>query len=227
MLSIRLTLPSATWSFELWLAVIASGLYHGVNPGMGWPLAMSAGLMERRASGVLRALGPLAVGHFAAIAIVLLPFALLTVLVTWSREIRVAAAIIVIAFGVFRLINRRHPRALARIRPTQLALWSFAIAIAHGAGLMLVPIYLGLCTTEELRAMGHEAVGALMTNNIVLAGVVSAIHTLAMIAAGGIMAWVAYRYVGSKFVTKSWFNLDAVWAISLIVVGLVGLLAAL
>ncbi len=131
----------------MWLAVIASGLYHGVNPGMGWPLAMSAGLMERRASGVLRALGPLAVGHFAAMAIVLLPFALLTVLVTWSREIRIAAAILVIAFGIFRFVNRRHPRALARIRPTQLALWSFAIAIAHGAGLMLVPIYLGLCTT--------------------------------------------------------------------------------
>jgi len=220
-------LAGETWSFELWLAVIASGLYHGVNPGMGWPLAMSAGLMARRATAVLSALGPLAVGHFAAIAVVLLPFALLTVLVAWTQEIRVMAATIVIAFGVFLLIKRRHPRAFARIRPTQLALWSFAIAIAHGAGLMLVPIYLGLCTTEELRAMGHEAVGALMTNNIILAGVVSAIHTLAMITAGGIMAWVAYRYVGAKFVTRSWFNLDAVWAISLILVGLVGLLAAL
>jgi hypothetical protein len=215
------------WSFELWLAVIASGLYHGVNPGMGWPLAMSAGVMERRATGVLRAMGPLAVGHFAAIAIVLLPFALLTALLTWTREIQATAAIFVMAFGIFLLISGRHPRAFTPIRPTQLALWSFAIAIAHGGGLMLVPIYLGLCTTEELRAMGHEAVGALMTNNIALAGVVSAVHTLAMIVAGGIVAWIAYRYVGSKFATKSWFNLDAVWAISLIVVGLVGLLAAL
>ena len=66
-----------------------------------------------------------------------------------------------------------------------------------------------------------------MTNKIVLAGVVSGIHTLAMIVAGGIMAWVAYRYVGTKLVTRSWFNLDAVWAVSLILVGLVGLLAAL
>jgi hypothetical protein len=215
-----------TWSFELWLAVIASGLYHGVNPGMGWPLAMSNGLMERRAMGVVSALGPLAVGHFAAIAVVLLPFVLLTILVTWAREIQAAAALIVIAFGVFRLISRGHPRTLARIRPSQLALWSFVIAIAHGAGLMLVPIYLGLCTTEELRAMGHEAVGALMTNNIVLAGIVSGVHTLAMISAGGIMAWVAYRYVGTKLVTRSWFNLDAVWAVSLILVGLIGLFAA-
>jgi hypothetical protein len=220
-------LPSETWSFELWLAVIASGLYHGVNPGMGWPLALSNGLTERRASGVFRALGPLAAGHFVAIAIVLLPFALLTVLVTWARDIRLAAAIIVIAFGVFRLVNQQHPRAFDRIRSTQIAFWSFAIAIAHGAGLMLVPIYLGLCTTEELRAMGHEAVGMLMINNIALSGVVSGIHTLAMIVAGGVMAWVAYRYVGTKIVARSWFNLDAVWAVSLIVVGLVGLLAAL
>ena len=227
MLSFRLILSSDTWSFELWLAVIASGLYHGVNPGMGWPLAMSNGLMVRRATGVLSALAPLAVGHFAAIAIVLLPFALLTILVSWTQEIRVAAAIFVVAFGIFLLIKRRRPQALARIRPTQLAVWSFAIAIAHGAGLMLVPIYLGLCTTEELRAMGHEAIGALMTNNIVLAGVVSGIHTLAMIFAGGIMAWIAYRYVGLKLVTKSWLNLDAVWAVSLILVGVIGLLAAL
>ncbi len=220
-------LPSETWNLELWLAVIASGLYHGVNPGMGWPLAMSAGLEQRRATGVLLAMGPLAIGHFAAIAVVLLPFMLLTVLVAWTREIEVAAALIVIAFGIFLLLSGRHPRAFARIRPARLALWSFAIAIAHGAGLMLVPIYLGLCTTEELRAMGHGAMGALMTNNIAVAGVVSTAHTLAMIFSGGIMAWVAYRYAGSKLVTKSWFNLDAVWALSLILVGLVGLLAAL
>jgi len=103
----------------------------------------------------------------------------------------------------------------------------FDNAIAHGAGLMLVPIYLGLCTTEELRAIGPKAVAALMTNNIVLAGVVSGIHTLAMIVAGGIMAWVAYRYVGTKLMTRNRFNLDVVWSVSLTSVGLVGLLAPL
>ena len=223
-----MTLAPDDWTtVSLWLAVIASGFYHGINPGMGWPLAVSAGLMGNGRRDLLAALGPLAGGHLLAMAGILLPFAALSALVTWQREIRIVAGLVVIAAGIYLLINRRHPRALARIKPTQLALWSFAVATAHGAGLMLVPIYLGLCTTEELRAMGHEAVGALMTNNIVLAGVVSAIHTLAMIAAGGIMAWVAYRYVGSKFVTRSWFNLDAVWAISLILVGIIGLLAAL
>src|SRR5579872_2125642 len=117
---------------------------------MGWPLAVSAGLMEKTPRALLRALGPLAAGHFLAILVMLLPFGLLLSLAEWRREIQAAAAIIVIGFGVFRLIERRHPRSLARIRPTQLGLWSFAIAIAHGAGLMLVPIYLGLCRQADL-----------------------------------------------------------------------------
>jgi hypothetical protein len=220
-------LSGAGWTLELWLAVIAIGVYHGINPGMGWPLAVSAGLMERRPAAVWAALVPLAVGHFAAMAVVLLPFALLTVLVGWSQGIRIAAAVLVIGYGIFRFIDRRHPRALARIRPTQLALWSFAVAIAHGAGLMLVPIYLGLCTPEELHAMGHGSIGKLMTNNAVLGAVVAGVHTLAMIAAGGAMAWVVYRYFGLKLLSRSWFNLDGVWAASLILVGLAGLLTAL
>ena len=125
----------------LWLAVVASGLYHGVNPGMGWPLAVSAGLMGRGQRDVVGALAPLAAGHLLSMLVILLPFALMTALLDWQREIRIGASAAVIAFGVFRLVNRRHPRALARIRPTQLALWSFAIATAHGAGLMLLPIY--------------------------------------------------------------------------------------
>ncbi len=207
------------WKLELWLAVIALGLYHGVNPGMGWPLAVSAGLIERRPAALWAALVPLAVGHFAAMAIVLLPFALSTVLMTWSQGIRIGAAVLVIGYGVYRLVARRHPRALVRIPPTQLGLWSFAVAIAHGAGLMLVPIYLGLCTTEEPQGMGHAAIGKLMTSSVVLAAVVSSVHMLAMIVAGGAMAWAVYRYLGLKFLSRSWFNLDGVWSVSLILVG--------
>jgi hypothetical protein len=111
---------------------------------------------------------------------------------------------------------------LARIRPTQLGLWSFAAAIAHGAGLMLVPIYLGLCTAADLDR-GHEAVGTLINANLGMAIQVSVMHTLAMIAAGGFLAWLVYRYLGLKFVSRSWFNLDAVWASGLILVGAVSL----
>jgi hypothetical protein len=210
---------AADWTpAALWLAVIASGLYHGVNPGMGWPLALSAGLMERTPRALLAALVPLAGGHLLAMLVVILPFSLLAALVAWQRPIQIAASLLIIGFGVFRFIDRRHPRGLARIRPTQLGLWSFAVAIAHGAGLMLVPIYLGLCRTDRLDG-GHRAAGALIDANLAMALLVSAVHAIAMIAAGGTAAWLAYRYLGLQFVSRSWFNLDAAWAVSLIGVG--------
>src|ERR1700692_572861 len=112
---------------------------------MGWPLAVSAGLMERSPRALVAALGPLTAGHLLAMLAMILPFSLLIAVVEWQRQIQIGAGLLVVGFGIFRLVNRRHPRVLARIRPTQLGLWSFAVAIAHGAGLMLVPIYLGLC----------------------------------------------------------------------------------
>jgi hypothetical protein len=218
-----LNLSTADWTPAwLWLAVIASGLYHGLNPGMGWPLAVSAGLMERRPRALVVALGPLAAGHLLAVLLVLLPFALLVALVEWQRQIQIGASLLVIGFGIFRLADRRHPRALARIRPTQLGLWSFAVAIAHGAGLMLVPIYLGLCREADLDK-GHEAAGALINASLGIAVLVATVHAAAMIAAGGCMAWLVYRCLGLKFVSRSWFNLDTSWAASLILVGTIAL----
>jgi hypothetical protein len=210
----------------LWLAVVVSGLYHGVNPGMGWPLAVSAGLMERSSRALVAALWPLTAGHLLAMLLVILPFALLVALVEWHRQIQIGASLLVIGFGVFRLIDRRHPRALARIRPTQLGLWSFAVAMAHGAGLMLVPIYLGLCRTSDFDK-GHEAAGTLINANLAMALLVSAVHAMAMIAAGGCSAWLVYRYLGLKFVSRSWFNLDTIWALSLTVVGAIALVFGL
>jgi hypothetical protein len=189
---------------------------------MGWPLAVSAGLMEGNSRALVSALWPLWVGHLLAMLLVLLPFVLLVALVEWQRQIQVGASWLVIGFGIFRLVNRRHPRALARIRPTQLALWSFAVAIAHGAGLMIVPIYLGLCQTSD-RYQGHEAAGALINASLGIAVLVSVVHSASMIAAGGFSAWLVYRYLGLRFVSRSWFNLDAIWAISLIFVGTLSL----
>ncbi len=206
----------------LWLALVASGLYHGVNPGMGWPLAVSAGLMDKSPRALFRALWALAAGHLLATLLVLLPFAFLLVLAEWQRSIQLCASLLVIGFGVYRLVERRHPRALARIPPTQLALWSFAVAIAHGAALMLVPIYLGLCQAFELDA-SHEAAGALMKASLGMAVLVSLVHVAAMIGAGGCLAWLVYRHLGLRFVSRSWFNLDAIWATSLILVGVVAL----
>jgi hypothetical protein len=217
-----LNLSGVDWGpAGLWLAVVASGLYHGVNPGMGWPLAVSAGLMERSSRALVAALWPLTAGHLLAMLLVLLPFSLLVALVDWQPQIQIGASLLVIAFGIFRLANRRHPRALARIRPTQLGLWSFAVAIAHGAGLMLVPIYLGLCRVPDVgRGYGQNV---LINANLGIAVVVSVVHSAAMIVAGGLLAWLVYRYLGLKFVSRSWFNLDATWAVSLVLVGALSL----
>jgi hypothetical protein len=158
--------------------------------------------------------------------VVILPFALLVALVEWQQQIQIGAGLLVVGFGIFRLLNRRHPRVLVRIRPTQLGLWSFAVAIAHGAGLMLVPIYLGLCRTGDLDK-GHEAAGALISANLSMAVLVAVVHSVAMIAAGGFLAFLVYRYLGLKFVSRSWFNLDATWAFSLVLVGALSLAISL
>jgi hypothetical protein len=227
LLSLGVKVTEADWTpVGLWLAVVASGLYHGVNPGMGWPLAVSAGLMASSARALVGALWPLMVGHLLAMGVVLLPFALLVALVEWQQQIQIGASLLVIGFGIFRLVNQRHPRVLARIRPTQLGLWSFAVAIAHGAGLMLVPIYLGLCRVADLDK-GHEAAGALINANLGMTVLVSVVHSVAMIAAGGFLAWLVYRYLGLKFVSRSWFNLDATWAFSLVLVGALSLAISL
>lgn len=204
-------------SFGLWLAVVASGVYHGLSPSMGWPLAVSAALMEKRPRALADALGWLAAGHLVAMLAALLPFALLVTLIAWQKPIQIAAAVMVAAFGIVQLVRSRHPRLLARIAPHQLALWSFAVAVAHGAGLMLVPIYLGLCRTGDVMA------AALLGASLATALLVAFAHTLAMLAAGGLMAWLVYRYFGLKLIAGSWFNLEAVWAASLVVVGAVSL----
>jgi hypothetical protein len=215
-------LSGTDWtSAGLWFAVVASGLYHGLNPGMGWPLAVSAGLLERSSRALLLALVYLTAGHLLAMLAATLPFALLSALVAWQRSIQIGASLLVLGFGLYLLIQRRHPRALARIPPTQLVLWSFAIAMAHGAGLMLVPIYLGLSSSHAMA--GHHPTGAMINANLSLAVVVSIVHTLAMIGAGGLLALLVYRYLGPKFVSQSWFNLDALWSGSLVIVGAVSL----
>ncbi|SNS38976.1 hypothetical protein [Antarctobacter heliothermus] len=210
----------------LWGAVLMAGVYHGVNPGMGWPLAVSAALMERKRVALWRALGLLAAGHFAAMAAILLPFTAMVSLVTWEAEIRIGAGLLVMAMGVYLLINRRHPRMLARVPPGRLALWSFLAALAHGAGLMLVPIYLGLCDLEAMDA-GHVAATELMAAHAGTALGVALAHTAAMALAGGALALAIYHWVGLKFLTRGWFNLDLLWAVSLVLVGGIGVWTAL
>ena len=215
----------------LWLTIVALGLYHGLNPAMGWPLAVASGLTERRAGAVLATLLPLGGGHLAAMAVVLLPLAALGWYVAWSGAIRLGAGALVLLFGVLKLLERRHPRVLARIPPTRLAWWSFLMATAHGAGLMLVPFMLGLCAPEASGgglARAHAGVMEMLArSNLATALAVAAIHTLAMLLAGGAMAWAVYRWLGLQFLRRAWFNLDRLWAGSLIVAGAAGVALAL
>jgi len=193
---------------------------------MGWPLAVAAGLMDKSPRALLAALWPLSIGHLLAMLVMLLPFAMLIALIQWKHQVQAGAGCLVIAFGVFRLLDRRHPRVLARIRPTQLVLWSFVVAIAHGAGLMLVPVYLGLCQMSGSDQV-HEPAALLVHADLGMAAIVSFVHSIAMICAGGCAAWLVYRYLGLKFVSRIWFNLDMIWAVSLILVGAIALVIGL
>ncbi|WP_372572487.1 hypothetical protein [Ruegeria jejuensis] len=210
----------------LWLAVVLSGLYHGANPGMGWPLAVSSSLMERRQGALFTALGALALGHFLAMLAILLPLSAMTALVSYERELRLATGGIVVLWGCWILVTRKHPRFLARVPPSRLALWSFLVALAHGAALMLVPIYLGLCKIDELDT-GHLAASELMARNAGLTLGVALLHTGAMLLAGGTIAFAVYRWLGLRFLSKGWFDLEILWALSLILVGGLGLYTAI
>ena len=191
---------------------------------MGWPLAVSAALMERK-QGHVQSIGRTGNWTFSIDGSYSSAVFLMASLVTWESQIRITAGILVILFGIYLLINRRHPRILARIPPSRLALWSFLAALAHGAGLMLVPIYLGLCAPDKT-TMNHAAATTLMAGNMTAAIWVSGVHTLAMTTAGGILAILMYVWLGLRFLSKTFFNLDIVWALSLVLVGAFGVYSA-
>jgi hypothetical protein len=160
-------------------------------------------------------------------AAALLPFTLLGIYLERLGAIRAIAGIALVTFGVYKLLSQRHPRYLARIGPSHLALWSFLMATAHGAGLMLVPVVLDLCSDARSAHAGHAALLELARGSLALTLIATTLHTAAMVFTGGMIAWVVYRYVGLGLLRRSWFNLDLLWSILLIVVGTIALVAAL
>lgn len=220
-----------TGTAALWLTIVGIGLYHGLNPAMGWPIAVANAMTERRGLAVFTTVLPLAGGHLAATAVALVPFAWLARYVAWSGPIRLTAGALVLLFGLYKLAQPRHPRALARIRPSQLAWWSFLAATAHGAGLMLVPFMLGLCSPEPAQGGVAQAHATVMTvlaqSSAATALSVAGVHTFAMLLAGLGMAWAVYRYLGLQSLRRTWFNLDRAWALSLAVAGGAGMVTAL
>ena len=211
---------TAAWP---WIAVAALGAYHGVDPSMGWLFAVALGLQERSRAKVVRSLGPIALGHLASIAAVvaIIGGLRLFVAIDWLRPLGAGA---LIAFGLFRFAwPRAHPRWVAmRVNAAELALWSFLMASAHGAGLMLFPILIGM-TPHSAHSAHHMAAGH-AAHTVTQAIAVVLLHTGAMIVVMGAIAILVYDYVGLAILRSAWINLDTVWASALVAAGVLSLL---
>jgi len=169
----------------LWLMVLL-GAYHGINPGMGWLFAVALGMQEQDGRAVARALVPIAVGHSVAIGGVVLAAALLGFALP-LMAIRYSVAALLVGLGIYSLVGHRHPRWVRmQVGFRDLTVWSFLMASAHGAGLMVVPVLLGSSTVEAAEQVaGHHAAAS------PLAGLLATlVHTTAYLAVAGILAWV-------------------------------------
>ena len=206
----------------LWLALLGLGAFHGINPGMGWLFAVALGLQEQRRSAVWNALPPIAVGHALSVGLVVALVALMHSSIPY-QALRWIGAAVLIGFGVYRLVRARHPRWVGmRVGFRDLTLWSFLMASAHGAGLMLVPVFL-VTMHEENVHVAHSMHGADLDllNNPWLATVAVVVHTLGHLLVAALVAMIVYEKLGVRILQRAWFNFDLAWAIALIVSGLV------
>ena len=199
-----------------WLALAGLGAYHGLNPAMGWLFAVALGLQERSSRAVLRALLPIALGHEASIALVVLLVGGLE-LVAAPQVLRAAGAVVLVLFGLYKFLRpRSHPRWVGmRVTPRELTLWSFLMSSAHGAGLMLFPVLLGLPAHEHADELPALALGGVAAQDA--AAVL--LHTLAMLLVMGAVALVVYEKLGLGVLRRAWVNLDLVWAAAVVAAG--------
>jgi hypothetical protein len=210
---------------SLWIAVILLGAYHGVNPGMGWLFAVAHGLQERRRSAVIRALGPIALGHEASIALVVVALGAVAAIVD-ERTLRIGAASVLLGFGAFKLLRPRwHPRWVGmRISSRELTFWSFLMSTAHGAGLMLIPLIVGFPGAARLTSSDNDIpVLHLSLPALAQDGLAVVLHTAAMLVVMGFVALLVYDKLGLNVLRRAWLNLDMVWAGAFVVAGVVTL----
>jgi hypothetical protein len=208
-------------STALWVMLLL-GAYHGINPGMGWLFAVALGMQEEKGSAVARALVPIALGHALAIGIVVLAAAFIGMALP-REAIRYPVAAILFGLGVHFLVRHRHPRWVRmQVGFRDLTVWSFLIASAHGAGLMVLPVLLGSSTVEAAEQMaGHNHRAAASPLAALLA---TGVHTTAYLAVTGLVAWAVYSKLGLAILRKAWLNLNLVWAVALVVTSLVTLM---
>ncbi|HEV7807608.1 MAG TPA: hypothetical protein VGO80_17445 [Solirubrobacteraceae bacterium] len=197
----------------LWLTLAALGAYHGLNPAMGWLFAVSQGLQQRERRAVLRALAPIALGHELSIVLVA-AIVLGAAAVIEPRALHVSAAAVLLAFGIFRFVRpRAHPRwTTMRVNRRELALWSFLMSTAHGAGLMVAPLLIGLQGAEAADAHQHNELGLVADVPLLSAGLGIAVHVAAMLLVMAIVALLVYEKLGLKLLSRAWLNTDGIWA---------------
>lgn len=219
-----------------WLAVALLGAFHGLNPGMGWLFAVALGLQEQRGRAVVAALGPIALGHACAIALVALPVGLLGLVIA-PRWLLALGGIALLGFAAAKVASRfRHPRWVGmRVGPRDLILWSFIMATAHGAGLMMAPAIVLLAGPEAAKAAlaAHPAGQISHAAHPVMAGDVSGalapalagtvLHTVTMVLVMGVVALLVYRILGVELLRRAWINLDLIWVGALTIAGAVSL----
>ena len=196
------------------LASVGLGLFHGINPAMGWLFALSFGLQEKSRRAIVRSLLWIVAGHEASV----LPSALILTLFAGQVSRGVAMAVVSVAlltFGLVLLLRPRHFRWVGmRLCPWQLAWWSFLMSTVTGAGLMLAPVLLHTTSSHE------HAVSGAMSGDLAAAAGVALVHALGMAVAAGAVALVAYQTVGVRILRTHWVNLDRVWAFAFVVAGL-------
>ena len=208
-----------------WLTVALLGAYHGLNPAMGWLFAVALGLQERSRAVVLRAFAPIALGHAASVAVVVALLGAAQALVGLGA-LRLAGAVGLMLFGLYKLLKpMSHPRWVGmRVGFRDLTMWSFLMATAHGAGLMLLPVLLRLPlgAAGHPGHAGHMQMAAVAAPSAELAAV--GLHTAAMFLVMAAIAVVVFEKVGLAILRRAWVNLDLVWAVALIATGGISLL---
>jgi hypothetical protein len=206
-----------------WVALAGLGAFHGLNPAMGWLFAVARGLQQGRREVVLRSMVPIAVGHALSVAAVVVLVGVLRLVIDLKR-LQIAAAAVLISFGVYRLVARHRGRAGMQVSSGQLALWSFLMASGHGAGLMLIPLLLGM-PLDALHGMHahHAGVGGSVATAVAAVG----IHTAAMLIVAGAVALAVYEWIGIAFLRRGWVNLDFIWVPALFAAGAILMAMAL
>jgi hypothetical protein len=219
---------SLGWSWG-WPALFLLGAYHGINPGMGWLFAVARGMQEHATQAVARALVPITLGHALSIGLVVALAGLIQIVLPLGY-VRIVVACALISLGVFRILRRKHfAWGGMQVGFRDLTFWSFLMASAHGAGLMVLPIVLhAVSSSQSAMPAGHEhhmrmAGGA---GSGAWTGIAATlVHTLGYLSVTAIIALLVYRKFGLSLLRKGWFNLDLIWAVALIVTGGVALIA--